>query len=450
MKRRGFIQSAATAAMAAPLAASVSRPVLGANERVNVGLIGCGGRGRYVGRIMQRAANTRIVAVCDVYQAQFDAAREMFEIQDEGYRDFRNLLERKDIDAVLIATPDHWHAIPTVLACEAEKDVYVEKPLALTINEGKAMVASARRNQRIVQTGLQQRSAPHFEEIGHILQSGELGQVHYIRIWNFRNLFPNGIGFKPDSDPPPGLDWDFYLGPAPEVRFNWNRFLRTYRYFWDYSGGVITDFGAHRFDSMHQVMGVDAPETVSATGGRFALEDGGEVPEILQATYRYPGFVVSYEACLLNGHGVGGRTPGRMYYNAIGESDRPNGLAFYGTNGALFADRFGFEIYPEPAATRETASAGQRRMERKEAQGRDATAEHVENFIECVRSRKTPKADIETGHRSTIVAHLGNIAFHTRRTLTWDGSKQEIAGDETAAAMMGRTARKPWDWIGSL
>jgi len=183
-----------------------------------------------------------------------------------AFKDFRKLLEQKDVDAVLIATPDHWHAIPTVLACQAGKDVYVEKPLAHNIREGRAMVDAARRNKRVVQTGMQHRSAPHYREVQRIIQSGELGEVRYVRVWNYSNMSPAGIG-RAATAAPEGLDWHFYLGPAPLTPFNNNRFLRNFRWFWDYAGGSITDFGTHRFDSVQQVMGVEAPKSVVATGG---------------------------------------------------------------------------------------------------------------------------------------------------------------------------------------
>ncbi|HEY8503893.1 MAG TPA: Gfo/Idh/MocA family oxidoreductase, partial [Gemmataceae bacterium] len=426
----------------------------GANERVRLGLIGCGGRGRFVAGHARKVPGAELVAVCDVYEKNLAAARAWAGPHCEGFRDFRRLLERKDIDAVIVATPDHWHAIPTVLACQAGKDVYVEKPLGHNVREGRAMVAAARKYERVVQTGTQQHSAPHFEAMRRIIQGGELGRVHYVRIWNFRNSYPRGMGRQPDSAPPEGLDWDFYLGPAPKVPFNRNRFLGNFRWFWDYAGGIVTDWGTHRFESMHHVTGAEAPKTVAAAGGRFALDDGGETPDVLQVTYEYPGFVVSYEACALNAHGAGGRTPGRAYYRAVGADDRPNGMAFYGTSGALFADRLGFEVYPElkpgvsprgrdPKALPPEAF----RTQRKEGSSPDSTFLHVSDFIDCVRTRKRPVADVAIGHRASTVAHLGNIAYRTGRKLTWDAAKEEIVGDPEAAALLGRAARKPWDLI---
>jgi hypothetical protein len=190
-------------------------------------------------------------------------------------------------------------------------------------------------------------------------------------------------------------------------------------------------------------MNVTAPRTVAASGGRFSLRDDGEIPDVLQVTYEYPDFVMSYESCLLNGHGVGGRTPGMQYYNAKGAEDRPNGMAFYGTNGALYADRVGYEIYPEPKKPGSAESP----LERTHINTTDATRLHAANFIECVRSRNTPAAEVETGHRSTTVAHLGNIAFKTGKKLRWNAETEEFTGDGEASKLLARQARKPWDLI---
>ncbi|MBI1792141.1 MAG: Gfo/Idh/MocA family oxidoreductase [Acidobacteria bacterium] len=427
MNRRTFLATAAAA-----------QRVVGANDRVRVGLIGCGGRGRYVARQMRETPGVEFVATADVYKTNAEAAREWAGPEARAYPDFRRLLERKDVDAVLIATPDHWHAITMILSCQAGKDVYVEKPLAHNIREGQAMLAAARRYQRVVQTGMQHRSAPHFREVQEIVRSGKLGDVRYVRVWNYSNMFPRGIGKPADAEPPEGLDWDFYCGPAPKVPYNRARFLGSFRWFWDYANGYITDFGTHRLDTVRQVMNAEAPLTVAAAGGRFSLRDAGEMPDTLQVTYEFPGFVLSYEACNLNAHGVGGRTAGMRYYNARGTDDRPNGQAYYGTNGALFADRVGYEIYPEGD-----------RIERKFMNSTDATALHARNFIECVRSRQKPNADIEIGHRSTIVPLLGNIAWKTGKKLRWDGVKEEFQNDPEASRLLGRAARKPWDLVSS-
>lgn len=418
-------------------AAGGQGPAKGPNDRIVLGLIGCGGRGRYVASEMRKASNVEFAAVCDVYEPNAARAREWAGPQAKQYADFRKLLENKDIDAVVVATPDHWHAIPVILACEAGKDVYVEKPLAHNVLEGKAMVAAARRHNRIVQAGMQHRSAPHYGEVAQLVQSGAIGEVRFVRVWNFVNMFPNGIGREPDSPPPAGLDWDMWLGPAPKVPFNRKRFLATYRWFREYAGGFITDFGTHRFDTVHQVMGSDAPVAVSASGGRYSLRDAGNVPDFMQVTWEYPGWVLSYECSLLNGHGLGGRTAGMRYYNMRGDLDRPHGEAYYGTQATIFADRVGYEIYPEKDA----------KIERKSMNTRDATGLHALNFIDNLRARRQPAADVQTGHRSTIIPHLGNIALDTGRKLRWDPRREDFISDREASKLLGRQARKPWDLV---
>jgi predicted dehydrogenase len=454
MKRREFIKQTIQQTAVISTTALSAKRILGANDRVIIGLIGCGGRGMGVARLMREVPGAEYGAVCDVYAPNANAAKEWAGPSSRAYKDFRKLLEQKEIDAVHIATPDHWHAIPTILACQAGKDVYVEKPLAHNIKEGRAMVKAARQYNRIVQAGVQHRSAQHYREVQRIVQSGELGEVRFVRVWNYSNMTPNGIGAADDSPVPEGLDWGLYLGPAPMRPFNKSRFLRTYRWFWDYAGGSITDFGTHRFDTVHQVMGVDAPKTVTASGGRFSLKGAGEMPDVLQVTYEYQGFILSYEACNINAHGMGGRTPGMSYYHMRDKDDRPHGEAYYGTNGTLIADRIGFEIYPErkPVARRDgsqdlNAPIAGYRMEAKGVSSKDATDLHVKNFIECVRSRQTPNADVEIGHRSTIVPHLGNIAYKTGRKLNWDAAKEDFVGEPEASKLLGRQARKPWDLI---
>ncbi|MEW6160982.1 MAG: Gfo/Idh/MocA family oxidoreductase, partial [Verrucomicrobiota bacterium] len=453
MKRRQFLQRTLQTATLLSTSAISSRRILGANERVRIGLIGCGGRGLAVAKLMRAVPNVEFVAVCDVYDPRIAAARDWAGTQARAFRDFRHVLELKEVDAVLIATPDHWHAIPSVLACEAGKDVYVEKPLGHNIREGRAVVKAAQRSGRLVAVGTQQRSAPHYAEAARLVHSGALGPVHFIRIWNYTNMHPHGIGRVPDSEPPPDADWDFFLGPAPKVPFNKNRFVNTYRWFWDYGGGMVTDFGIHRFDSMLQIMGTSDPITISASGRRYELNDGAETPDVVQVTYEFPNFILSYEATNLNALGTGQRTPGQPYYGARGDFDHPHGEAFYGANGTLLSNRLGFELLPELKAPTGPGAQGRReraegwRTERKAMSGEDATAAHARNFVECVRSRKPPAATVEMGHRASTIAHLGNIAFRTGRKIRWDAQQEEIPGDPEASRLLKRDARKPWDLI---
>jgi predicted dehydrogenase len=456
MLRRNFVKTSGIALTAL----SASR-VLGANDRLNIGLIGCGGRGRYVARLMREAPNVAYTAVADVYKTNGEIAREWAGADAKFFQDFRKLLDLKDVDAVHVATPDHWHAAISNLACEAGKDVYVEKPTSLTVREGRVMVDAARKYNRIVQVGTQHRSAPHFMKIAEMVKRGDIGKVNFVRVWNYANHTPAGIGRKPVQNPPDDLDWDMYLGPSPKVPFNPNRFLGSFRYFWDYSGGYITDFGNHRLDTMQQIMGVDAPRTITASGGKFVLDDDRETPDLLTVTYEYDGFIVTYEGSNLNGHGMGGRTPGHKYYNSRGEWDQPNGIAFYGTEGTIYAERIGWEIFPEPelpptgrrsnvAGAREDAPPAPKRaskVKRMWENVEEPTKAHCANFVESVRSRKAPNADIEIGHRSTSIALLGNIAMKTGKKLHWDARKEDFTGTPEASAMLTRNLRQPWDLI---
>ena len=277
-----------------------------------------------------------------------------------------------------------------------------------------------------------------------MVQSGALGDVKFVRVWNYLNMYPDGIGSAPDTDPPPGLDWDMYLGPAPKVPYNVKRHIATFRWFRDYAGGFITDYGTHRFDTVHQVMGQDSPSAISSSGGRLLMKGDGDQPDLQQVTYEYPGFVMSYESNLLNGHGLGGRTPGQRYYNMKGVDDRPHGMAFYGTRGCIFADRIGFEVYPEENPLYPLNGD---KLQRKSMNTTDALGLHTRNFVESVRTRKPPIATVEAGYRATSIGLLGNIALATGRKLKWDGAKGDFLGDREASAMLTRHARKPWDLV---
>lgn len=453
MNRRNFLKTAAgtTAAMAmSPSAASSAAQVRGANDRVNVALIGCGGRGRLVAGHFAGLPNVAVTAVCDISDATIAQARtSTFAAPGaEGYRDFRRILDRNDIHAIIVATPDHWHAIPTVLGCQAGKDVYVEKPLGHNVREGRKMVEAARRYDRIVQHGTQHRAAPHYREIEQIVQSGEIGDVHFVRVWNYGgNVAGQTI---PDSEVPEGVDWDMYLGPAPMVPFNRQRFQGTYRRFFDYAGGYITDFGCHRLDSVHQVMHDDTPLTVQAVGGLFVPAGQGDTPDVLQVTYEYKDWVLSYEGIQMNDFGTGPRLPnGRVPYNASGPFARPHGEAFYGTKGTIFSDRVGYEVFPADGGHGRRPGGEQgRETGPRSADGRDCTDLHAADFIACVRSRRKPAADVEVGHRSSNICHLGNIAYRLGgRRLKWDAENDEIIGDPEASKLLWREPRKPWDLI---
>lgn len=407
--------------------------VLGANDRVNLALIGCGDRGQQVWSMFLKQPDFNAVAVADVYAPNRAKAAEMAAAKAAGkiaqHGDFRRVLEMKDVDAVEIGTPDHWHAIPTILACQAGKDVYCEKPLSLTVAEGRKMLDAARKHKRVVQTGSQQRSGAHYQKAIQMIHHGDIGGVHKITAGFTRNVVP---GFKPTEgltpECPKDLDWDMYLGPAPKVPYDPFRFLYHFRWFWDYSGGQMTNWGAHNLDIARWALQAKGPTAVAAFGGRYAIKDGGETPDVQEVLYQFPNAVVTWE----------GREVNRL---------RDEYLVFHGTKGSLSIMRNGFTILPEvsKAKSRNTTPAMEG-MEMKAVDG-DATNAHVRNFLDCVKSRQRPNADVEEGHYTAVMCHLGNIATRLGRSLKWDAEREVFLGDREANQMLSRPYRKEWKLI---
>jgi predicted dehydrogenase len=427
IERRSFIKQGIATGITA---AAAGNKILGANDRIRVGVIGLGRQGRGVMRTFARNPDVEIAAICDVYQPQIDAAIKDGKLEGaQIFKDFRKLLDLKDIDAVLIATPDHWHTLNLIMACQASKDVYVEKPISVTIDEGRKMVQAARKYHRIVQVGTQQRSGDHYQKAAEIVRNGQIGKVTSVHSWNYGNSAPAGIGKPEDSSPPDGLDWEMWLGPAPLRPYNANRFgvhpdrWSTFRYFWDYAGGMMTDWGVHHLDIIQMVMGVDAPQAASACGGKYVLTDNRDTPDTLVVTYEYPGFLSTYEnregnARPLDGHGYG--------------------ITFYGTEATLFIDREYFEIRHEKRGKGKDPEPQQVRCTNRQGD------EHVRNFLDCVKTRKLPICDIEVGHRSTTTALLGNVALRSGRRIVWDAKLEKIVGDQAGSKFLSRDYRKPW------
>ncbi len=440
--RRVFLKDslAAGAAMSgAALASSASaesyQRIPGANDRIAVALIGCGGQGRGDLNSMIRIKNVECTALCDVDDDQ--TAREFKMIEDAGFRkpslgtrDFRKVLDLKEVDAVVIGTPDHWHALPTIMACQAGKDVYVEKPLSVAIAEGRLMVKAARKYDRVVQMGTQQRSAPHYAEAVEYVKSGKLGKIRQVRAWAYLD-WKGEVPVLPDSDPPPNVDYDMWLGPAPKRPFNRNRFHFTFRWYWDYSGGLMTDWGAHMIDIANWGMGIKAPSSAMSAGGKFGFpDDAMETPDSQHVTWAFPDFNMIWE------HAVGiGRGP----------EAREHGVAFHGNDGVLVIDRAGWEAYPETDAINKKRMYKTAGVPRAGAGSVDYHAMHIKNFIDCMRSRKRPNSDVEIGHNSMIACHLANIAQRLGRLVKWDVEKETIVGDpEAQNNYVSRAYRAPW------
>ncbi len=405
-----------------------------ASKTFRMGFIGMGRRGRSTLRAALKQPEINVVAISEIYQPNVEAALKM--VPDaKVYADFRDLIAADDIDAVCIATPDHWHAYMAIEACKAGKDVYVEKPISVTIHEGQMMVKAARKYNRIVQVGTQQRSGTHFQKIVDIVRSGEIGDISFVRGWNYGNEFPEGIGNTPDQAPPANLDWDMWLGPARERPFNANRFgvhpdhYSYFRWFWDYAGGMMTDWGIHLLDIVLWAMDEKGPRVVTTVGGKFALNDNRETPDVIQANFEFPKFVCVYENRVANEQSM---------------FDRDYGITFHGTKGTLFVDRQRWEIVPEMKSLDPRGYEREARMEAKAGRSsNNSTDAHWADFVASMKSRKPPICDIETGHRSTVIALLGNVALRSRQRVEWDPDSETTPNKE-AQTYLRRDYRPPW------
>jgi len=425
--RRTFLKSSAAATLTTSL---FTGQVRGANDRIAAAFIGMGKMGRDNLRHALKQDNLVPVAVCDIFQRNLDWAVEGSKGQAKPYHDFREILADKSIDVVCISTPDHWHAYMMVEACKAGKDVYVEKPICVTVDEGAKMVQAARKYKRVVQAGTMQRSALHFQHACDIVRSGRLGEIAFVRTWNYGHSKPEGIGNPPDQEPPATLDWDMWLGPAPKRPFNPNRFgvdpedkyFSTFRWFWDYAGGMMTDWGVHWLDIVQMAFNEAMPAAITAMGGKLWIKDNRETPDTLQVTYEYPGFIAVYE---------------NRSSNSQSMFEKGGGILFHGTKATMFLDRTGFKIVPEKGSDIEP-------MEEKSESG--GNVRHWANFLECVRTREKPISDIEVCQRSTTTCLLGNVALRSRLRLDWEPQRWTTAQPE-AHKYLSREYRKPWKLV---
>jgi predicted dehydrogenase len=439
LSRRSF-QAAVAAAAAANAAAARAAP----SDRVRVGFIGLGNRGDQVLDAFLAQPDCEIVALCDLHEPYVDFAARKAGGRPARFRDYRRLLDHPDIDAVAVCTPDHWHCLQMIHACRAGKDVYVEKPLGLCVAEGRRMVEARDRHDRVVQVGIQRLSSPLLAEAAEVVRSGEIGKVTAARAFHVQNEWPLGIGSPPDGDPPAGFDWDAWQGPARVRQFNRNRGFYRFRWFYDYSGGQLTNFGTHYLATIHRVLGVDAPLAVTALGGRFAAYDNREVPDTLEVLWHYPGdTLVSFT---------------QFNASAAPAAARSCEVEFRGTKGTLYLDSRGYEIVPEmiperefPARTpldRETErgyrTGAKPRIEGRKATGSFPDAAHARNFLDCVKSRAKPSCDVEFAHRATSAVQVAGIAHRTRSLLEWDARRERFVGNERADALLDYEYRKPY------
>jgi predicted dehydrogenase len=443
ISRRDFVGSSGLSLGAAALLTSAKGAAgAPASDKIRLGLIGAGSRGNQLLDMFLPLKDADFVAVADVDDRHASETAERIK-KERGNtpttaRDYREMLDSKDVDAVLIATPDHWHAIPTIHAVQAGKDVYVEKPVGHNVAEGKAMIEAARKYNKVVGVGTQQRSSSHFQQAVETVRSGKIGKVFWVQTWNFENISPVGMSNQADEETPSYVDYHRWLGPAPHRPFNRNRFHLLFRWFYDYAGGMMSDWGVHLNDIVLWALDAKAPHAVYTTGGIFTTEDNRDTPDTLQVIYEFPQCTLTYSMRKGNGLPLNGHD---------------YGILFCGTDGSLLLDRAGYEIIPdkviEPYGFKTVYGKRELRtirLEKKRVQGgNDGSKAHARNFLDCLRSRERPIADIEIGHRSTNTCHLGNIAYKLGRRVEWDADTETFKNDSEANALLAREYRKGFE-----
>jgi len=391
-----------------------------ANNRIGMGFIGVGGMGRgHLGNFL-RFPDVEVVAIADVFDQSRNEAmkmvREAYGKDIPAYHDYRELLARKDVDAVLIATPDHWHALTAIHACEAGKDVYCEKPLSYTIREARRMVDAARRNNAVFQVGSQQRSSDNFRLACELVRSGRIGKVRWVRA-----TIGGGpvCDWEPNVPPPPGLDWNFWLGPAPWAEYTPKRCLADFRWFYDYSGGKMTDWGAHHNDIAQWGLGMDGsgPVKTEPVSAVFPTRGLFDTAVRFEVRHTYANGVVLHTV-----------------------SDGRNGIRFEGTDGWIEVGR-GWTETSDPAILKDPLGPGDVHLYRSPDQ---AAVGQERDFLNCIRTRKRPICDVEIGCRSVTICHLGTIAIRTGRTIHWDPKKEEVVDDPAVSRWLDRPYRSPW------
>jgi predicted dehydrogenase len=425
VNRRQFLEQSGTAAgVAVGLSALEYAGAAAANDTLTVAVMGVRGRGRELAAHFAKQPDVEVAALCEVDPKVVPAA--LKGVADHQRReppvvtDVRRLLDDAAIDALIIAAPNHWHALATVWGCQAGKDVYVEKPVSHNIVEGRRMVEAARRYERVVQSGTQRRSSPHWRRATELVRAGRIGHVATARAWIIRPRQP--IGRMADAPVPEGVDYGLWLGPAALRPFNPNRFHYNWHWFWEYGNGELGNNGVHMLDMARLGLGAEAPAVVSSAGGLFVFDDDRETPDTQVVTYEFPGCVLIWEHRQWSSYGL---------LNEEGHVRIGGGVVFYGSEGTLHVNDQGWQIVVKG----ETVEQGP---------GADDSIPLIRNFIDCVKSRERPDADIEDGHRSTSLCHLGNISQRLGRRLRWDGERERFPDDDEANRLLTRDYRRPY------
>lgn len=457
--RREFIakSSAAVAGVSVGLHTFGSVPtarIFGANDKIRVGFIGVGNRGSQLLNLFMQQPDCEVAALCDIYEpytlrdrskvdpryletmpGQIPKMGEKFPVPPKIYNDYRLLLEDKDIDAVCIATPDHWHALQTIHAIQSGKDVYVEKPLTATIYEGRKMVEVQAASKQVVAVGLNRRGSVTYQKLAKEIPAGKIGKVSVARAARISNMYPNGISKMKPEQPPKGFNWDMWLGPRAVRPYQYNIAPYMFRWWSNYSS-QMGNWGVHYMDVIRWMLGETAPAAISAHGGKYVLDHDADIPDTMQVCFEFAsGVLITFSI-----------------FEASSGSPFPYGeLELSGTKGNLYSNERGYRIVPAKKGQFQTWD---KPMEEEEydnpnralddGSSADSTSRLIRNFLDCVKSRNTPLCTLEDGHRSTSFAHLANIALATRERLLWDAEKEQFTNSKAANQMLFYEYRKPW------
>ncbi|MBI5833847.1 MAG: Gfo/Idh/MocA family oxidoreductase [Armatimonadetes bacterium] len=434
--RRSFLSRAATAAALAP--AFVPAAALGkdgkppAGERISLGIIGANGMGNANLSACASQADVEVTGVCDVYQPRIDAVLGRHK-NAKGYRDFRELLARPDLDAVIIATPPHWHALIACMAAAAGKDIYLQKPMTLFPDEGIAVRNAVREHKVVCQVGTQIHASDNYRRCVEWVRSGKLGKISVVRCFNVMNQTTAGIGKGGRKDPPAGLDWDMWLGPAPAIPFNATLFADAYNHgsWFTYSGGWTPGMAPHIIDLPVWALELGIPTTTYCSGGRYAIDDDGDAPDVQEVLWQYPGFTMTWSMSCVNSFAwdFGRGTPSRRL-----------GIYFHGVNGTLIADYGRCEIVPEGDLLRDKEPP---------AKTLPSSPGHEREWLNCIKSRETPSCSPDYHVRVDLPVTLANLSYKLGRAVQWDAKTEKVVGDEEAIRRARPEYRAPWKFPGA-
>jgi predicted dehydrogenase len=431
VNRRQFVQGTAAVLGTAVHASGKSWP----SERIRLGLIGCGGRGRQLAEVFSQYSDVVIPVVSDVIEPRMGEMAKAIGDGERGQQvdqvvEHERILERNDIDAVIIATTQHWHGRPFIQAAQAEKHIYVEKPLSHTVAEGSAMVRAAEKYPVVAMMGTQQRGYEHYQHALDIIHSGQLGKIPLVECWNYHNT-GSRVGRADDSDPPPGYDWDRWLGPAPEVPFNRSRLNNSW--WFAYAGGMMTNWAVHHIDIVLAAMKVGAPAAVNCSGGKFVVNDIADTPDTIEASWEFPNFVMQY--CY------------RGFNNFHTVESRPHhhGICFHGDQATMVLDRSGYEIWEDGDPARSVKKASNPRHYRDGKPGNEVDGPWQRTFVDCIKEGREPPFSLRQSHEATVCCHLANISYLCGRKVRWKADDEKIPGDVGAAARLARPRRRGYE-----